>query len=340
VTLAPKGLLIEEQRTNLVLQSQFGGSGVWNTANAVQTVNAAVAPDGTITASSIVPNTTAGVQHSVVQTTTATLGVQYAYSVYAKANGYTNIQFFGDSSGNFTATFNLTAVTAAFGGSATAASITPVGNGWYRCVAIFTMATSARLNVQGFPTGATASNFGNTFTGDGTSGVFIWGAQLEQGAFSTSYIPTVASQVTRAADSASMIGNNFARWFNVSAGTMFADFSGFRTGSTFGNIFGAGAVGFQSLFGQNTSVFAGANPFASGSANPVNPTKAAGAYSASGVSLAINSALAFGGAQPVAQPTSFAIFGNWNGQFGNGTMKRVAFYSRALSASELQGITS
>jgi hypothetical protein len=58
-----------------------------------------------------------------------------------------------------------------------------------------------------------------SYTGDGYSGIYIWGAQLEAGAFPTSYIPTVASQVTRSADSASMTGTNFSDWYRADEGT-------------------------------------------------------------------------------------------------------------------------
>lgn len=358
VTLAPKGLLIEEQRTNLFLQSQFGGVGIWNIINVALTVNAAVAPDGTVTAASIVPNTTAGVQHSVVQTTTATLGVQYAYSVYAKANGYTNIQFFGDSSGNFTATFDLTAGSAAFGGSATAASITPVGNGWYRCVAIFTMASSARLNVQGFPTGATASNFGNTFTGNGTSGVFVWGAQLEQSSFSTSYIPTGASQVTRAADSASMIGNNFARWYNQTEGTLYLESSaaGGVAGAAFS--FQNDAVSNEAIWVQSdtrSNGYDGAIRTASGfsAAFGYPLAEAAGTMSKRALAYKVNDfALSKNGTTALtdtAGPLPSALVrmqlgspsvATYTGAVTSGTIKRIAYYNRRLSNTELQGITS
>jgi hypothetical protein len=179
---------------NLLLQSQFVSS--WGSSNVSQTVNATTAPDGTTTAISIIANTTPSVGHSIVQATGASAGNTYTYSVYAKANGYTNIQLFGDSSGNFTATFDLTAATAAYSGSATAATIVSVGNGWYRCATTFVMASVSRLNIQGFPTGATASNYGNTFTGDGTSGVYLWGAQLEQRSFATAYTPTTTAPIT------------------------------------------------------------------------------------------------------------------------------------------------
>ena len=180
---------------NLFLQSQAFVTSPWTTNNATNTNNATTAPDGTTTANSLIPNTTASVSHSIIQATGVAFTV-YTMSCYAKANGYTNIQFYGDSSGNFTITFDLTAVTTAFGGSATSSSITSVGNGWYRCVGTFTMATSSRLNIQGFPTGASASNFGNTFTGDGTSGVYIWGAQLEQRSSVTAYNATTTTPIT------------------------------------------------------------------------------------------------------------------------------------------------
>jgi hypothetical protein len=65
-----------------------------------------------------------------------------------------------------------------------------------------------------------ANSSGNiSYTGDGTSGAYIYGAQLEVGAFATSYIPTVASQVTRTADVATMTGTNFSDWFNAAQGT-------------------------------------------------------------------------------------------------------------------------
>jgi hypothetical protein len=61
-------------------------------------------------------------------------------------------------------------------------------------------------------------------TGDGTSGIFIYGAQLEAGAFATSYIPTVASQVTRTADSCGIVAPNFAPWYNQSEGSFVVEY--------------------------------------------------------------------------------------------------------------------
>jgi hypothetical protein len=68
----------------------------------------------------------------------------------------------------------------------------------------------------------------SVYTGDGVSGAFLYGAQLEAGAFATSYIPTVASTVTRATDSVTITGTNFSSWYNTSEGTMVFSGDSFR----------------------------------------------------------------------------------------------------------------
>jgi hypothetical protein len=97
------------------------------------------------------------------------------------------------------------------------ASITNVGNGWYRCV--ITIANSTSSN---FPyiwlSNADASLI---YTGNGTSGAFIWGAQLEAGAYATSYIPTTAASVTRVADAASKTG--ISSLIGQTEGTLFME---------------------------------------------------------------------------------------------------------------------
>ena len=103
------------------------------------------------------------------------------------------------------------------------ASIASVGNGWFRCAwtATATATTSPNFFVY-IDNGTTIS-----YTGNGYSGIYIWGAQLEAGAFPTSYIPTVASQVTRSADAASMTGANFSSWYNQAEGTVYTEASSF-----------------------------------------------------------------------------------------------------------------
>lgn len=221
VTLAPKGLLVEEQRTNLVTYSEQFDNASWTKLNATVTANAATAPDGTSAADFVVPDTTNN-QHGVFKSVTTASGTAYTHSVYAKAGGYDWLYMTEGNNVTAQASFNLaTGVLGTVSGTGSpSATITPVGNGWYRCTLTLTPIASPH-NIQFRPNNA---NGGGAFAGNGTSGIYIYGAQLEAGAFATSYIPTVASQVTRTADQCSIVAPNFAPWYNQSEGTFVASF--------------------------------------------------------------------------------------------------------------------
>jgi hypothetical protein len=221
VTLAPKGLLIEEQRVNLLLYSEQFDNATWTKSAVTITANATAAPDGTSTADKLTPDVTLA-SHFAGQTVTTT-AVAHTYSAYLKAGGYSWAILYaaGVNQGVY---FDLAngVVGSSFIGAPTSSSITPVGNGWYRCSITFTATTGTAARVY-----ASSANTVSTFAGDGTSGIFLWGSQLEAGAFATSYIPTVASQVTRSADVATMTGTNFSSWYNQTQGTLVSAFSSF-----------------------------------------------------------------------------------------------------------------
>jgi hypothetical protein len=108
-------------------------------------------------------------------------------------------------------------------------SAVSAGNGWFRVTITGTTdvaASAVSPDVRPSPDGVWANR---ATAQSGTSGIFIWGAQTELGAFATSYIPTVASTVTRAADIATMTGTNFSSWYNQSEGTIVAQASTQRT---------------------------------------------------------------------------------------------------------------
>lgn len=228
VTGESLGLLIEEQRTNLVLRSQEFDNANWAKSGVTVTANAVVAPDGTLSADKVV-STTSTSEQTVAQSPSYTAGVSYAITVYAKA-GELNLVQLRFNNGAFAngeyATFNLsTGVITQSSGSGH--SISSVGNGWYRCCVVGT-ATATAAPIHGYVFQLTANPTGGRnpkYTGDGYSGIYIWGAQLEAGAFPTSYIKTEASQVTRAADAASMTGANFSSWFNPAEGTVYSEFA-------------------------------------------------------------------------------------------------------------------
>ena len=218
-TFESLGLLIEEQRTNLFTYSEQFADAAWTKVNATITANTVVAPDGTLTGDLLIESTATGA-HGANQSFNFTSGTTYTISVYAKQGiGVRNLRFSSGNAGiiNFVAVFNISNGTVVSG---TGATITPVGNGWYRCSFSATAAStgSTSANPCQLADGTTAS-----YTGDGYSGIYIWGAQLEAGAFATSYIPTVASQVTRAADAASMTGANFSSWYTQGEGTIYIE---------------------------------------------------------------------------------------------------------------------
>jgi hypothetical protein len=150
---------------------------------------------------------TANATHLVSQT-----GLSSSVSVlsfYAKAAEETVISgWLGGASVG--ASFNLTTGVATSQG-ATSFGMYPVGNSWYRCWVYWTTTTT---------TAHIYMRTGGGFTGNGTSGLYLWGAQLEAGAFLTSYIPNLATgTTTRNADAVSMTGTNFSDWYNASEGT-------------------------------------------------------------------------------------------------------------------------
>ena len=223
------GLLVEEARTNLCLQSE-DFSTTWTKVAATVTTDAIVSPTGVLNADKLV-ETTANSSHYAVQSVSVTTTSRTA-SIYLKAGERTQTRI--EHSGNTGAagrriTINLStgaitgATTIGTGGlNSFSESIVSVGNGWHRVISTIdptvTLGNTQALVVQILDNTGSA-----TYIGDGTSGIYPWGAQLEAGAFPTSYIPTTSATVTRAADVASITGSNFTSWYNQTEGTVFVD---------------------------------------------------------------------------------------------------------------------
>jgi hypothetical protein len=189
-------LLVEPQRTNIILNSQNFAAVSWTPVATTITANAGISPDGTNNANKFIPSTVATSHYIAQLFTSSTSG---SISVYAKADGYNNITLL---TSNTNVNYNLsTGTVQAVGGVGTGA-IQSVGNGWYRCILYKVLTTETLYISCGSNTNAGFFNG----SGNGTSGVLIWGGQVEVGAYATSYIPTVASSVTRNADSISKTG--------------------------------------------------------------------------------------------------------------------------------------
>lgn len=221
VTNESLGLLIEESRTNLLTYSEQFDNAAWTKTQSSIVPNTVVAPTGLLTGDLHLPNTTAA-EHSIAQNFSFVSGTTYTLSIYLKAAGYTQcrIRFQSSAFGGTAQSIDvdLVAGTTVSSSGSPISTINNVGNGWYRVTSTATATTTISATISVFPIigGST------TGAGDGYSGLYIWGAQLEAGASATSYIPTVASQVTRAADAASMTGTNFSSWYNQAEGAFFS----------------------------------------------------------------------------------------------------------------------
>ena len=201
-----KGLLVEPASTNLCLQSEDISTG-WFTLNTTITTNDTTAPDGTTTADKLGDDGGGGTGEVRIGRGIVTVsGTKYTYSVFLKADqlGWGYLEFQDYAAGGLDAYqyFDLSGAGSLGGGNADAATIEEYPNGWYRCSITKTVGdTGFNALIQ-----VADSNGGKTVDLDGTSSIFVWGAQVEASPIATSYIPTTTASVTRNKDDISLTG--------------------------------------------------------------------------------------------------------------------------------------
>jgi hypothetical protein len=209
ITLACKGLLIEEQRTNLMLQSENFATN-WTRAGASLVTDDEQSPDGTINADTFTAtSSTAVITQSI---TKAAAPITYTASLYMKGTSPSFAISLDDGAtlnrGRISVNLTNGTFTTLQEGAFTilGADVVDAGNGWYR----------AYLSVTTNST--TILRFRNFFTVIGAEAI-LWGAQLEVGASATSYISTTTAAVTRNEDVAVITGANFSNfWQNGKGG--------------------------------------------------------------------------------------------------------------------------
>jgi hypothetical protein len=353
-TFESLGLEIEEQRTNLLTYSEQFGNAAWTKSASSITANTIVAPDGAVTGDKLVEDAT-NAAHFVRQNFTSTVGVTYVSSVYLKAAERTSVLvihydgsvFAGVSVNLSTGVLSAPPVATGLTDASATSTITSVGNGWYRVsvsrAQVSTTITQLRVTLQN------GSN--EVYTGNGFNGLYIWGAQLEAGAFPTSYIQTVASQVTRAADAASMTGTNFSSWYNQAEGTMYAEY-----------IYSSGVVGnAQCMYsisdgGETNRLVAfrtstpsqqfdetgGGGSIVTGAALANTAYKSALAYKVNDMAVSINGAATVADTSvTISAKTQLAIGDRaTGGRSLNGTISKLAYYPLRVSNANLQALTS
>jgi hypothetical protein len=214
ITKVCKGLLIEEARTNLYTNSFI----TKNLGNNMTYTDGDVAPDPTQFFVLGQEDATTGEHYFQDRFLSVVSGNTYTFSVYAKQGIGDRLLVLRIDLGSALFDFETQAVTSTGGYSSV--SMTHIGGGIYRCQGTFTATSTTNYLFRLQLFGA-----GFSYPGDGVSGIQVWGAQVEEGAFPTSYIPTAASAVTRNADVATMTGTDFSDWYNASKGTFRVDAS-------------------------------------------------------------------------------------------------------------------
>ena len=200
-------LLVEPQRTNLLTYSNDFSNVSWVKQELTLTANSIISPDGTLNAYKLTP-TAVNSPHQLNKLSISA-SVSNTMSFYAKKGGYDLVECLDGASGFNGSKFNLNTGTFTNQGTGVGSMIS-VGNGWYRCI-VTVVTTGIRFYI----------NNSSSYIGDGTSGIYLWGTQFETASYPTSYIPTVASTVTRNADVISKTG--ISSLIGQTEGTLFFD---------------------------------------------------------------------------------------------------------------------
>lgn len=337
------GLLVEEQRTNLLLRSEEFDNASWTKGASSITANSTTSPFGVATADLLTEDST-NAYHQFFVSQTLSSGSTYTLSLFAKANTRSFLIVNLQDSAERNTWFDLSNGTVGTNASGSTATIQSFGNGWYRC------SISRQVDqVSCFAAFAIASaNNVKTYAGNGSGSIVIWGAQLEAGAFPTSYIPTTTAAVTRSADVASITGTNFSSFYRSDQGTVFAGFVSLNINSTAGVVsFDNGDSSYLALYRQSTtwryrSSLASLNL---SSINTSGSNKTAFAYASSSYPISVNgtSIQSNAGSGSITGINRMLIgYHNILGQEGykNSTISRITYWPTRLPDATLQTITT
>ena len=185
--------VLRTQGYNLLLRSEEFDQ-TWAKTRASVVPNAAIAPNGALTADKLVEDATASNSHLALQSVTGTPTLVHTFSVYAKAAERSYIHLQLDSGGTAGGQVRVsltdgTTGTPAGTGSPTVA-VSNAGNGWWR-IALTAIPAASGTTVRGIVYVSEPAT--TTYTGDGVSGIYVWGAQLETGTLSDYSATTTAA---------------------------------------------------------------------------------------------------------------------------------------------------
>ena len=208
VTLTARGLLVEEAGTNALTYSEDFSNAAWGKTNTTISADAVAAPDGTTTADALVETSAASTVHNTARVVTYLNATTYVHAVYVKKDTRTWAYIYidpGKIGGSGYAYFNLATGATGTVGAGITAYMTLEASGFYRCVAIATTTSAGGGN---FAIGLATGDGGGSYTGDGVSKLYIWGATVVASSALSSYIKTTTASATRAADIALITNAN------------------------------------------------------------------------------------------------------------------------------------
>ena len=259
-------ILLEPQRTNLLTYSSTFTDASWGKISITSVLDSVIlSPDGTANAYKISRNSVSSSSY-VQKTSTSSTSTIYTATLYAKLGDVsTNIglRVIGTYPNRGDALFNLstgTLIGVRDGGTNTSTfgNIQSVGNGWFRLSVTSTFATTG-VNIGVLTSPTSLTNLSGFEAADGAlSNCYIWGSQLETGAYATSYIPTTTSTVTRNADLITLNNIYTNNFITSSGGTWFVELNNnfaltrdaagtFQIGDALGNNFAIKATGTSRL---------------------------------------------------------------------------------------------
>lgn len=336
VTGECKGLLIEETRTNELITSETATYSFSNVYSQPFLYNTVIAPDGTQTADTVTGQET-DPSSRLEKSLTFASGTKLTLSFYQKTI-WGNL----DSSTN-----PIFAFSNSVGITSEAIVSEDVGNGWYRLHYVMTTTASSqtlRLYYDGSVTAADK--------------VALWGFQLEQGSYPTSYIPTNGSTVTRSGEGAEIRGTAFSSVSDKHSMTIFADYELLYSGGNSRGIFCLGDA--TANYKKNLAVYAFSDLSAlridnyyHGIADPVFGISQ-GNVADQKIAFAISygsAAVGFNGLLSTSASTTSAldpnidrlIIGNVYNDTQiyqtNGYIKKIAYYPKRLPNATLQAMT-
>ena len=346
--ITDKGLLVEEARTNLCLQSQTFDNAAWTKGNCGITADAVVAPDGTLTADTVTVSTTASSTLAIAGgSRPAVTGTTCTASVYVKrvatVNATASFVLRDATAAADKITGTLTWATMAMAGSG--ASITRLGStDWYRVV--LTDAAWTSTNQAQLYAGMAGASYtiGHAYA--------VWGAQIEAGAFPTSYIPTTTASATRAADVSQI--NPVSP--NTAEGTLLVEAMSDATPASvsYAVIIQAASSNDSFSVSRNTTPQVRAQVFGNGTSrfNVLNTSWPNGTVAKVGVSYKAGDYKACFNAGTVATgadasspiftsaPDRIYVGCQAGASWFNGYVRKVIYYPRAFSSGELQAATA